>query len=237
MKMPKTCHFCNYIDGDFQFKRPCGRFIMTINYRLIIKTFWIEIDRGKFLSCLIAALTVRYLTRRFIGEYRSNTDLLYKQTVTLESGLLDVEIIDVSVDDEDGFPIDQIQWADAVLIVYSITDRESFDYAQRSLGEIRQIQNGPVTYLVANKADLDHLRLVRMKLSHYFSAAIGMELPRSCLRNVSARKKVCQQLFIFHLDFPSTQQQSLHPLNWLAVWAFDEWKFSIREMLMRMHER
>lgn len=79
----------------------------------------------------------------------------------MESGLLDVEIIDVSVEDEDGFPMDQIQWADAVLIVYSITDRESFSYAVRSLGEIRQIQNGPSTYLVANKADLDHLREVR----------------------------------------------------------------------------
>lgn len=78
----------------------------------------------------------------------------------MESGLLDVEIIDVSVDDEDGFPIDQVQWADAVLIVYSIIDRESFNYAVRSLGEIRQIQNGPATYLVANKADLDHLREV-----------------------------------------------------------------------------
>lgn len=116
------------------------------------------------LLLIIAALTVRYLTRRFIGEYRSNTDLLYKQTVTLESGLLDVEIIDVSVDDEDGFPMDQIQWADAVLIVYSITDRESFSYAVRSLGEIRQIQNGPATYLVANKADLDHLREVRNEI-------------------------------------------------------------------------
>lgn len=138
---------------------------MTINFRLLIKTSRLKLtDENSFL--LIAALTVRYLTRRFIGEYRSNTDLLYKQTVTLESSLLDVEIIDVSVDDEDGFPIDQIQWADAVLIVYSITDRESFDYAVRSLGEIRQIQNGPVTYLVANKADLDHLRMVRMKLSH-----------------------------------------------------------------------
>lgn len=118
-------------------------------------------------------MTVRYLTRRFIGEYRSNTDLLYKQTVTLESGLLDVEIIDVSVDDEDGFPIDQIQWADAVLIVYSITDRKSFDYAVTSLGEIRQLQNGPATYLVANKADLDHLREVRtdknlFSLTHSF---------------------------------------------------------------------
>lgn len=112
---------------------------------------------------LITALTVRYLTRRFIGEYRSNSDLLYKQTVTLEnSGLLDVEIIDVSVDDDDGFPLEQIQWADACIIVYSITDRLSFDYAVRSLGELRQLQNSPSAYLVANKADLDHLREVRL---------------------------------------------------------------------------
>ncbi len=112
---------------------------------------------------LITALTVRYLTRRYIGEYRSNTDLLYKQTVTLESsGLLDVEIIDVSVDDDDGFPLEQIQWADACVIVYSITDRLSFEYAMRSLGELRQLQNSPSAYLVANKADLDHLREVRV---------------------------------------------------------------------------
>jgi Ras-related and estrogen-regulated growth inhibitor-like protein len=105
-------------------------------------------------------LTVRYLTRRFIGEYRSNTDLLYKQTVTLESALLDVEIIDVSIEDDDGFPIEQIQWADACVIVYSIVDRQSFEYAMRTLGELRQLQNGPLAYLVANKADLDHLREV-----------------------------------------------------------------------------
>lgn len=105
---------------------------------------------------------MRYLTRRFIGEYRSNTDLLYKQTVTLDCGHLDVEIIDVSVDDDDGFPMEQIQWADACLIVYSIVDRESFNYAVKSLGELRQLQNGPATYLVANKADLDHLREVRI---------------------------------------------------------------------------
>lgn len=81
--------------------------------------------------------------------------------MTLESsGLLDVEIIDVSVDDDDGFPLEQIQWADACVIVYSITDRLSFEYAVRSLGELRQLQNSPSAYLVANKADLDHLREV-----------------------------------------------------------------------------
>lgn len=134
-----------------------------------MKSFWFV---------FIAALTVRYLTRRFIGEYRSNTDLLYKQTITLESGLLDVEIVDISAENDNEFPIEQvrtihtslstvclqfsfsqIQWADAVLIVYSIIDRESFEWAVKSLGELRQLQSAP-TYLVANKADLDHLRVV-----------------------------------------------------------------------------
>lgn len=134
---------------------------------LIARDLLKESVLNKFFSSLITALTVRYLTRRFIGEYRSNTDLLYKQTVTLESsGLLDVEIIDVSVDDDDGFPLEQIQWADACVIVYSITDRLSFEYAVRSLGELRQLQNSPSAYLVANKADLDHLREVSFFLKN-----------------------------------------------------------------------
>lgn len=55
-----------------------------------------------------SALTVRYLTRRFIGEYSSKTDLLYRQTVPFDSGLLDVEIVDISADDNDEFPIEQV---------------------------------------------------------------------------------------------------------------------------------
>ncbi|XP_055294939.1 ras-related and estrogen-regulated growth inhibitor-like protein isoform X2 [Sitodiplosis mosellana] len=107
-----------------------------------------------------SALTVRYLTRRYIGEYRSKTDLLYRQTISLDSGMLDVEIVDVSAETDNEFPIEQIQWADSCLIVYSITDRESFKYATRALGNLKSLQNGPSAYLIANKADLDHLREV-----------------------------------------------------------------------------
>lgn len=103
---------------------------------------------------------MRYLTRRFIGEYRSNTDLLYRQTIPLDSGLLDVEIVDVSAEIENDFPIEQIQWADACLIVYSITDRESYKYATRALANMKSIQTTTSSYLIANKADLDHLREV-----------------------------------------------------------------------------
>lgn len=54
----------------------------------------------------------------------------------------------------------QIQWADACLIVYSITDRISYEYAVKSISELKSLQNMPSAYLVANKADLDHLRVV-----------------------------------------------------------------------------
>ncbi|XP_037957897.1 ras-related and estrogen-regulated growth inhibitor-like protein [Teleopsis dalmanni] len=110
-----------------------------------------------------SALTVRYLTGRFIGEYRSNTDLLYNKIIKLEGGYTEVEIVDVYAGSEDDFPMEQVLWSDACMIVYNITDRTSFEYAAKCLAELKSLQNGPIAYLVANKADLDHLRKVQEK--------------------------------------------------------------------------
>lgn len=103
---------------------------------------------------------MRYLTKRFIGEYRSKTDLLYRQTISLDNNLLDVEIVDVSTE-SDEFPIEQVQWADSCLIVYSITDSDSFKYAADTLVNMKNsLQNNPPAYLIGNKCDLDHMRKV-----------------------------------------------------------------------------
>lgn len=71
-----------------------------------------------------------------------------------------MEIVDVSAEIENDFPIEQIQWADVCLIVYSLTDRESYKYATRALANMKSIQTSTSSYLIANKADLDHLREV-----------------------------------------------------------------------------
>ncbi|XP_049771736.1 ras-related and estrogen-regulated growth inhibitor-like [Schistocerca cancellata] len=106
-----------------------------------------------------SALTVRYLTRRYIGEYRSDTDLLYRQTVNVNNGPVDVEIVDVSGEsNERPLPAEQVEWSDACVLVYSVTDRRSFDYSQQVLQQLSQA--GKPTALIANKADLDHLRQV-----------------------------------------------------------------------------
>lgn len=67
----------------------------------------------------------------------------------------------------------QIQWADACLLVYSVTDKSSFEYATEVLGALRRAPataspahgaNTPSSAmpiaLLGNKTDLDHLRQV-----------------------------------------------------------------------------
>ncbi|CAH0557644.1 unnamed protein product [Brassicogethes aeneus] len=107
-----------------------------------------------------SALTVRYLTRRYIGEYRSNIDLLYRQTLTVNNASLDVEIVDVCSCDMQMFPEEAIHWADACVIVYDITCRTSFNQASDMLQRVLQLRTQIPTVLLGNKADLEHLRQI-----------------------------------------------------------------------------
>lgn len=155
-----------------------------------------------------SALTVRYLTRRFIGEYSSKTDLLYRQTVTLDSGLLDVEIVDVSAEEQDALPVEQIQWADACLLVYSITDRASFEYVGRSLAALKQLQGSPASYLVGNKADLDHLRRVSESEGAKLAASHGVPFCEvSVAENSPALYKAFEKLILESRARPTKQRK------------------------------
>lgn len=51
---------------------------------------------------------------------------MYRQTVSLDSGKYDAQIIDTSTDAYNGFPVEQVEWADSCLIIYSITDRKRY---------------------------------------------------------------------------------------------------------------
>jgi len=66
---------------------------------------------------------VRFATKRFIGEYDCSTDRIYRVDNHLGSSW---EIADPS-----GHPLSsaepKLRWADAIILVYSITDRVSFD--------------------------------------------------------------------------------------------------------------
>lgn len=118
-----------------------------------------------------SALTVRFLTKRYIGEYDHQTENRYKNEVMVDGEPVIFEIIDTCPRSENDFPKEEtLQWADGFLLVYSIIDRDSFTYIR----EVRQLihntrpaspggtqgQSACPIVVVANKADLIHLRQV-----------------------------------------------------------------------------
>lgn len=63
----------------------------------------------------------------------------------------------VGVQSEGDLPLpESLGWADGCLLVYAITDRQSFNYVRRA----KQLLNEMPLVLVGNKADMVHLRQV-----------------------------------------------------------------------------
>lgn len=103
------------------------------------------------------ALTVRYLTKRFIGDYNSELEMLYSHCTVLDGKHVTLHIIDTlgqtTKEDVSG---EQVRWADCIIVVYAIIDRESFYLARNIVEHIQTVREDsqlPIG-LVANKADL-----------------------------------------------------------------------------------
>ncbi|EFX66776.1 hypothetical protein DAPPUDRAFT_116024 [Daphnia pulex] len=114
------------------------------------------------------ALTVQYLTSRFIGDYFSGTDMTYHHSFAYMGGSLktNVDILDISrpsrndVIGEDEEMLSSVVGTEksvAYLVVYSLTNSKSFDRAREILSRLPF--HSP-KYLVANQLDLQHRRQV-----------------------------------------------------------------------------
>uniref|UniRef100_A0A8C5PNT9 small monomeric GTPase n=1 Tax=Leptobrachium leishanense TaxID=445787 RepID=A0A8C5PNT9_9ANUR len=115
------------------------------------------------------AMVVRFLTKRFIGDYETNTGNLYSRLMSIEGEQTYLQIQDTPgctkvETDLSTVPevLRHLQWAEGILLVYSITDYKSYEYIHQLQEHIRKVQSDskiPVI-LVANKADLPHVRQV-----------------------------------------------------------------------------
>ncbi|XP_055852141.1 ras-related and estrogen-regulated growth inhibitor-like isoform X1 [Episyrphus balteatus] len=124
-----------------------------------------------------SAVTVRYLTKRYIGEYSSTGDFLYRHSVTFDSVTTEVEIMDTS---KCAFLVylkqatclyEHIRWGDAFVIVYSICDKPSFSNAEGCLEQLAKLKlpSYYTTLLLGNKRDLDHARKISVNDGHELS--------------------------------------------------------------------
>uniref|UniRef100_A0A8C9RTH1 small monomeric GTPase n=1 Tax=Scleropages formosus TaxID=113540 RepID=A0A8C9RTH1_SCLFO len=128
--------------------------------------------KGGMLSCTelsegAQAVLVRFLTKRFIGEYASNTNSLYCKRFSIDGRQLNLEVFDPCSQsaESQSVPVEPLSWADGFIVVYNIIDRTSFLNAKNILQQIKEIRvdgcKGEVPVgLVGNKQDLCHARQV-----------------------------------------------------------------------------
>ncbi|XP_055602307.1 ras-related and estrogen-regulated growth inhibitor [Uranotaenia lowii] len=111
-----------------------------------------------------SALTVRFLTKRYIGEYDHQAENRHKYEIMIDGEAVLCEIWDTCPKIEENADCiqtalaDAIQWADGLLLVYSITNRDSFNYIRKAKEDLPS-DSMPVA-LVGNKVDMVHLRQV-----------------------------------------------------------------------------
>jgi len=112
-----------------------------------------------------SALTVRFLTKRYIGEYDHQSETRYKHEILVDGDPVIFEICDTCPKNLEELPTSEtMSWADGFVLVYSITDRASFNYIKQVWQHIQDLRGNhgkevPMV-LLGNKGDMVHLRQV-----------------------------------------------------------------------------
>ncbi|KAL8183995.1 UNVERIFIED_CONTAM: hypothetical protein K2H54_003302 [Gekko kuhli] len=148
-----------------------------------------------------SALTVRFLTRRFIGEY-GDIESIYSHDMMMGGREVHVSIWDSVYPQTAEFQgcmnEKQVRWADGFILVYSICDRTSFHFARQQLQQIQQLKRrrGAVkvpVILVGNKRDLQHRRAVSSEEGRLLALSTD-----SSFFEISAAETYHGTLVVFH---------------------------------------
>lgn len=110
-----------------------------------------------------SATVVRFLTNRFIWEYDPTLEFTYKHQTMIDDDVVTMEILDTAGQDVESIQSEgNVRWGEGFLVMYSVTDRESFNEVvnyKNYLDEVKKARNVTMV-VVANKCDLDHCREV-----------------------------------------------------------------------------
>lgn len=161
------------------------------------------------------AVAVRFITKRFIGEYDPTLETIYRHQISIGGDMVHFEILDTAGQEEDALLIEEkIKWGDGFVVVYSVTDRCSFDEVMRlcflinhiyslSSGGRRSAPEPPPVIIVANKNDLHWDRMVSREEGERL--AQGLKLP---FRDISVRDSWEEAVGVFHTLYELLIQQT-----------------------------
>ncbi|KQK74167.1 ras-related and estrogen-regulated growth inhibitor-like protein [Amazona aestiva] len=165
-------------------------------------------------------LTVRFITRRFIGDYDPTLDPSPTLTRVLCTSLPCAspwpeafsEVVMSPWKEEDSLQIEEkIKWGDGFAVVYSVTDRCSFDEVMRLCFLINHIHSSPrrssaseqpPIVIVANKKDLQFDRMVSTQDGENLSKAL--KLP---FYEISTRDSYEEPVAVFNALYQELMRQ------------------------------
>ncbi|KAL8197450.1 UNVERIFIED_CONTAM: Ras-like protein member 12 [Gekko kuhli] len=111
-----------------------------------------------------SALTVKFLTKRFISEYDPNLEDTYASEEVVDQQPVLLKVMDTADQDAPVSCERYLNWAHAYLVVYSINNRKSFDGSQQYLEILtlhsKNTQHEAPVLLVGNKLDMEQYRQI-----------------------------------------------------------------------------
>ncbi|XP_078268153.1 ras-like protein family member 11A-like [Rhinoraja longicauda] len=158
------------------------------------------------------ALIVRFLTKRFIGDYEPNTGALYNRQMNIDGDQITLQVQDTpSVTQVECIPVltpliqdvitRSLLWADGFVFVFSLTDTDSWKTLRPLYQQIRKMYPSirlPFV-LIGNKADLPHARQVETIEGIQLANEIGgtyfeVSAREHCNEVYDAFHQVCQEV-------------------------------------------
>jgi len=125
-----------------------------------------------------SALTVRFLTRRYIGEYDSTLEATYRHHLIIDGQFVSLDIMDTAGKNSTEKMQNCISFAELFFVLYSTTDRTSFEEASlvaRYILQDKSLTSGATVMIVATKCDLEHLREVEEKEGRLLAKDLNCE--------------------------------------------------------------
>nr|XP_028562529.1 ras-like protein family member 12 [Podarcis muralis] len=111
-----------------------------------------------------SALTVKFLTKRFISEYDPNLEDTYASEEVVDQQPVLLKVMDTADQDVPVSCERYLNWASAFMVVYSIDNRKSFEGSQQYLDiialHLKNAQHESPVFLVGNKLDMEQYRQV-----------------------------------------------------------------------------
>ncbi|RUS91819.1 hypothetical protein EGW08_000390 [Elysia chlorotica] len=137
------------------------------------------------------AFTVRFITKRYIGDYAPNTEMLYTHKMVGSRDEVNLEILDTAFDMPQETLEKHVRWADGCLLIYSVIDKTSYQAACTLKDCLLQLRgsNLPLV-LVSNKHDLLTARSVSADESTNLEG--GFDCPRFQISVAEGQEGVTQ---------------------------------------------